>query len=83
MGVISILLRLSKTGAALTDWGWLVSVAIFALPKHQPQIHFGRQGSGTGQLPIPGIAGTDLYLAADDTERHASFSYENVGYLLH
>ena len=72
MGVIPVLLWLSEAGAALAGWSWrgnLVSMALFTLPKHQPQIHFGRQGGGDGKLPIPGIVGTDWYLAAHDRER--------------
>lgn len=86
MGVIPILLWISEAGAALAGWGWsgnLVGMTLLSLPKHQSQIHFGRQEGGTRQLPIPGITGIDWYLAADETERHASFSYENVQYLLH
>ncbi len=86
MGVIPILLWLSEAGTALAGWGCcgnLVGVALVALPKPQPQIHSGRQGGGTRQLPIPGIAGSDWYLAADDRERHRLLSYENVECLLH
>lgn len=86
MGVIPVLLWLSEAGAALAGWcrcGNLVGMALLTLPKHQPQIHFGRQGGGTGQLPIPGIAGTGWYLAADEKEGHGLFSNENVEYLLH
>lgn len=77
MRVNPVVLRLSQAGAALTGRGCtsnLVGMALRGLPKHQPQIHFGRQGGGAGQLPIPG-AGTDWYLAAHDRERHASFSF--------
>lgn len=72
MGVIPVFVWLSKAGAALAGRGWcgnLFGMAIFALPKHKPQIHFGRQGGGTGQLPIPGTTGTDWYLAAGHRER--------------
>lgn len=80
MGLIPVFVWLSKAGAALAGRGWcgnLFGMAIFALPKHKPQIHFG------GQLPIPGTTGTDWYLAADHRERHALFTYENVENLLH
>lgn len=86
MGVIPVLLWLSDAGAALAGRGWcgnLVGMDLVTLPEHQPQIHSGRQGGGTGQLPIPGIAGAGWYLAADETERHCLFSSENVEYFLH
>lgn len=67
MGVVSILLLwLSQAGAALAGRGrcrTLVRMALLSLPEHQAQIHFGRQGGNSGQLSVPGIAGTDWYLA--------------------
>lgn len=81
MGLIAILLWLSKAGAAFAGWGCsgnLVGMAFLSLPTHQPQIHTGRQGGGTRQLPISGVTGIDWYLAADETERHALFSFKNA-----
>lgn len=86
MGVVPIFLRIPEAGAALAGWGAsgnLVGMGLLSLPKHQPQIHFGRQQGSTRQLRIPGTAGTDWYLAADETERHALFSHENVEYSPH
>lgn len=85
MGVIPIFLWIPEAGAALAGWGEsgnLVGMGLLSLPKHQPQIHFGRQQGSTRQLRIPGTAGTDWYLAADETERHALFSHENAEYSL-
>jgi len=83
MREIPVLLGFSEAGAALAGGGGsdsLAGMALLSLPKHQPQIDFGRQGRGSRHLPIPGIA--DWYLAAHDTERRGFFSYEHVENLL-
>lgn len=77
MRVIPILLQLPQAGTVLAGWGWSgspVGMAFLYLPKQQPQIHSGRQGGSAGQLLIPGIAGTDLYLAADNRGRDGLLS---------
>lgn len=80
MRVIPVLLWLPEVGAGIAGCSWdgkLVGMAFVPIPKPQSQIHSGRQGDGTGQLPIPGIAGTHLYLAAEKRESRVGWENEN------
>lgn len=86
MGVILIFLLISEADIALTGGGLngtLVGMIYPSLPEQQTQIHFGRHRVSAGQLPVPGITGTDWHLAGDETEGYALFRYENVEHFLH
>lgn len=89
MGVVRgilLFLCISKADIALTGGGLystLVGMIYSYLPEQQTQIHFGRPRASAGQLPVPGITGTDWYLAGDETEGYALFRYKNVEHFLH
>lgn len=68
MGRILIFLWISKTDIALTGGGLndtLVGMIYPYLPEQETQIHFGRHRTSFGPLLVPGITGTDWYLAGD------------------